>query len=69
MDGWRLWPRSVMAGFAIADIIDLDWFERLTGFTETDYASTRTKLKVRRVAAVLSLMITRPPAQAVLAVA
>lgn len=25
----------------------MDWFERLTGFTETDYASTRAKLKVR----------------------
>jgi hypothetical protein len=25
----------------------LDWFERLTGFIETDYASTRAKLKVR----------------------
>ena len=25
----------------------MDWFERLTGFIETDYASTRAKLKVR----------------------
>lgn len=25
----------------------MDWFERLTGFVETDYASTRAKLKVR----------------------
>lgn len=27
--------------------LDLDWFEKLTGFIETDYASTRAKLKVR----------------------
>lgn len=32
----------------ITEIVDLDWFERLTGFTETDYASTRAKLRVRR---------------------
>ena len=25
----------------------MDWFERLTGFVETDYTSTRAKLKVR----------------------
>jgi len=29
------------------ETFQLDWFERLTGFIETDYASTRDKLRVR----------------------
>src|ERR1700730_9659392 len=35
------------ARFAVTETFDLDWIERLTGFIETDYASTRAKLKVR----------------------
>jgi len=38
--------RPLWADFAITETFDLDWFERLTGFIETDYASTRAKLKV-----------------------
>jgi hypothetical protein len=45
-DGAAPWRRSATAGFPLTETFDLDWFEKLTGFAETDYASTRAKLKV-----------------------